>query len=66
MELSALRILGLVAGVGVIGYAIWRRRVLRNADVLILLAAALALLVVSATGALNAVLDFLVFEKGGG
>ena len=66
MELSALRILGLVAGVGVIGYAIWRRRVLRNADVLILLAAALALLVVSATGALNAVLDFLDFEKGGG
>lgn len=66
MELSALRILGLVAGVGVIGYAIWRRKVLRNADVLILLAAALALLVVSGTGALNAVLDFLSFEEGGG
>jgi len=66
MELSALRIVGLVAGVGVIGYAIWRRRVLRNADVLILLVAALALLVVSATDALDALLAFLSFERGGG
>ncbi len=66
MELSALRILGLVAGVGVVAYTIWRRRELRNADVLILLATALALVVVSSTGVLNAVLDFLAFKEGGG
>jgi len=66
MELSALRIVGLVAALGVFGYTIWRRRVLRNADVLILLAAALALLVVASTGAINALLDFLSFEEGGG
>ena len=49
MELSALRVAGLVVGVAVVAFAVWRRRSLRNVDVLILLFAGLALAIVSAT-----------------
>jgi glycosyl transferase family 2 len=66
MELSALRAAGLIAGAAVIALGVWRRRSLRNADVLIILLAGLALVVVSATTLTDAVLSFFDFEKGGG
>jgi len=66
MHLSALRAAGLVAGVAVIGFAIWRRRSLRNVDVLILLFAGIALAIVSATELADALLGFFSFRKGGG
>ncbi len=66
MELSALRAAGLIAGAAVIALGVWRRRSLRNADVLIILLAGLALVVVSATTLADSVLSFFAFEKGGG
>jgi hypothetical protein len=66
MELSALRASGLIAGVAVIAFAIWRRRSLRNGDVLIMLLAGLGLVIVSATDLADAMLRFFDFEKGGG
>ena len=66
MELSALRAAGLIAGAAVIALGFWRRRSLRNADVLIILLAGLALVVVSATTLTDSVLSFFDFEKGGG
>jgi hypothetical protein len=66
LELSALRIFGLVTGVALIAFAVWRRRSLRNGDVLLLLFSAVALLVVSGTDLLDAVLSLFSFERGGG
>jgi hypothetical protein len=66
MEFSAIRVAGLVASAAVIGFAIWRRRSLRNVDVLILLFAGLALAIVSATELTNALLELFSFRKGGG
>src|SRR3954470_1690953 len=66
MEFSALRVAGLVAGAAVIGFAVWRRRSLRNVDVLILLFAGLALVIVSATELTDALLELFSFRKGGG
>jgi hypothetical protein len=66
MELSALRAVGLILSVCVIVFAIRRRRSLRNVDVLILLFAGLALAIVSATNATDAVLEFFAFKRGGG
>ena len=66
MELSALRILGLGLAACLIAFAVWRRRTLRNGDILLLFAAALALALVSATDVLDAVLSFFSFERGGG
>src|SRR5688572_1198478 len=66
MELSALRVAGLVVGAAVVAFAVWRRRSLRNADVLILFFAGLALAVVAATEITNALLEFFSFRKGGG
>lgn len=66
MELSALRILGLVVGVGLFALTFWRRRALSNGDALLLLGVALALIVVSTTPLVNAVLDFFDFREGGG
>ena len=66
MDFSAIRIAGALAGLGVIAFAVWRRRSLRNADVLILLLAGLCLLVIAATNAADAVLEFFDFRKGGG
>ena len=66
MELSAIRVAGLVASAAVIGFAIWRRRSLRNVDVLILLFAGLALAIVSATELTDALLELFSFRKGGG
>jgi hypothetical protein len=66
MDLSALRVTGLIAGAAVITFAVWRRRSLRNADILIMLLAGLGLLVVSATNLLDAVLEAFSFRRGGG
>jgi glycosyl transferase family 2 len=66
MDLSALRLFGVIAGAGVIALAVWRRRSLRNGDILIMLLAGIALIVVSATTVTDAVLEFFSFRKGGG
>src|SRR6185312_16124596 len=66
MDLSAIRVAGLVASVLLAAFAIWRRRTLRNVDVLILLFSALALAVVSATTLTDTMLALFSFRKGGG
>jgi hypothetical protein len=66
VELSALRILGTLTGVLVIAFAVWRRRSLRNGDVLVLLGAGIVLLLVGLTDVLDALLSFFSFERGGG
>jgi glycosyl transferase family 2 len=66
MDFSALRISGLVAGAGVIAFALWRRRSLRNADILIFLLAGAALIVISASNVADTVLGFFDFQRGGG
>lgn len=66
MEFSAIRVAGLVASGLIIAFAVWRRRTLRNVDVLILLLSGLALAVVSATTFTDSVLSWFSFHKGGG
>src|SRR5687768_15497164 len=66
LELSALRIFGLVLGALLAAFAIWRRRTLRNGDMLLLLVSALGLILVSGTDLLDAVLEFFSFERGNG
>jgi hypothetical protein len=66
MDLTALRVSGLLAGLAVIAFAIWRRRSLRNVDVLIILFAGLGLVLVSLTNTTDAVLEFFDFQRGGG
>ena len=63
---SALRISGLVFGVAIIAYALWRRGSLRNGDKLLLLAAGLGVMIVSATELPDAILAFFSFSEGGG
>ena len=65
-ELTTLRAGGLVLAVAVGAFAIWRRRALRNADVLILLTVALALALVSGTELLDAILSAFSFERENG
>jgi Glycosyl transferase family 2 len=65
-ELTALRSVGLIAGVAIVVYAMARRRSLRNADVLILLAAGLGLALVSGTEITDKLLSAFSFEKGNG
>jgi hypothetical protein len=66
VELSALRILGTLAGVLVIAFAVWRRRALRNGDMLLLLGVGVVLLLVGLTDVLDALLSFFSFQRGGG
>lgn len=66
MEFSALRIFGLVLGVALLVFAVWRRRSLRNGDMVLVLLAGITLLLVSGTDALDAVLGFFSFQRGGG
>jgi glycosyl transferase family 2 len=65
-ELTALRAAGLLLALGVIVFAILRRRTLRNADVLILLLAGLGLAVVTGTEITDAILSTFSFERGNG
>jgi hypothetical protein len=65
-ELTALRAAGLVIAALVAGFAIWRRRALRNVDVLILLLVALGLAVVSGTQLLDAILGAFSFKRENG
>ena len=66
MELSAIRIAGILASVALVAFAVWRRRSLRNADILILLFAAIALAIVSATTLTDTFLSAFSFRKGNG
>ena len=66
MELSALRILGLAIGVALLAFAVWRRRTLRNGDMLLLLLSGLGLLIVAGTDLLDSVLSLFSFERGNG
>ena len=66
MELSALRILGLAIGVALLAFAVWRRRTLRNGDMLLLLLSGLGLLIVAGTDLLDSVLSAFSFERGNG
>jgi hypothetical protein len=65
-ELTALRAAGLVAAFALIGYAILRRRSLRNADVTILILSGLGLALVAGTEITDALLSAFSFEKGNG
>jgi glycosyl transferase family 2 len=65
-ELTALRAVGLLSALALIAYAIGRRRSLRNADVLILIAAGLGLALVAGTEIVNGLLSAFSFEKGNG
>ena len=65
-ELTALRAGGLIAAVLTAAFAIWRRRTLRNVDVLILLLVALGLAFVSGTELTNTVLEAFSFNEGNG
>lgn len=65
-ELTALRSLGLLLAIFLVAYAVVRRRTLRNADVLILIASGLGLALVSGTEIVNGLLSAFSFEKGNG
>jgi hypothetical protein len=65
-ELTALRAVGLAVALVLVVYAVARRRALRNADVLILVLAGLALAVVTGTEVVNGLLSAFSFEKGNG
>jgi hypothetical protein len=65
-QLTALRTTGLVLAVILIAVAIYRRREMRNADVLLLLLAGLGLMVVSGTELTDRLLSALSFERGNG
>jgi hypothetical protein len=64
--MSAIRIAGLVASALIFGFTVWRRRSLRNVDVLILLLAAIGLAIASGTTLTDTVLGWFSFRKGGG
>jgi hypothetical protein len=65
-ELTALRSAGLLLAIFLVGYAVARRRTLRNADVLILIASGLGLGLVAGTEIVNGLLSAFSFEKGNG
>jgi hypothetical protein len=65
-ELTAIRATGLVVAALVAGFAIWRRRSLRNVDVLILLLVALGLAIVSGTELLDSLLSAFSFKRSNG
>jgi hypothetical protein len=65
-ELTALRSAGLLIGLALVAYAVLRRRALRNADVLLLIAAGLGLVLVSGTEVVDGLLSAFSFEKGNG
>ncbi|MGA7435417.1 MAG: glycosyltransferase family 2 protein [Solirubrobacterales bacterium] len=64
--MTALRTTGLILAVLIIAFAVIRRREMRNADVLILLAVGLGLAIVSGTELTDRLLSALSFERGNG
>jgi hypothetical protein len=66
VELSAIRVAGILTSIALVAFAIWRRRTLRNADILILFFTAIALAIVSATTLTDTLLSAFSFKKGGG
>jgi Glycosyl transferase family 2 len=62
-ELTAIRAVGLVLAAAIAGFALWRRRSLRNLDVLILLLVALGLALVSGTELLDSLFAAFSFEE---
>jgi hypothetical protein len=65
-ELTALRAIGLAVALILVVYAVARRREMRNADVVLLFLAGLALAVVTGTEVVNGLLSAFSFEKGNG
>ncbi|HET7120978.1 MAG TPA: glycosyltransferase family 2 protein [Solirubrobacterales bacterium] len=65
-ELTALRAVGLLLAALLVGYAVARRRSLRNADVVILFLSGLGLVLVAGTEVVNGLLSAFSFEKGNG
>ena len=65
-QLTALRTAGLIAAALLLAFAVVRRRELRNADVLILVLAAIGLAIVSGTEITDNLLDAFSFERGNG
>lgn len=65
-QLTALRATGLLIAALMIGFAVVRRREMRNADVLLLLAAGIGLAIVSGTELTDRLLSALSFERGNG
>jgi hypothetical protein len=65
-ELTPIRALGLALAVALIGFAIWRRRTLRNVDVLILVVLAVGVAIVAGTELLNELLAAFSFERENG
>ncbi|MGA7398212.1 MAG: glycosyltransferase family 2 protein [Solirubrobacterales bacterium] len=65
-QMTALRTTGLILAVLIIAFAVIRRREMRNADVLILLAVGLGLAIVSGTELTDRLLSALSFERGNG
>jgi hypothetical protein len=65
-QMTALRASGLILAVLLVAFAIFRRRELRNADVLILIIAGIGLAVVSGTELTDRVLSALSFQRGNG
>jgi len=65
-ELTALRAFGLVVGVLLIAYAVWRRQTLSNGAVLLAIFGGIALAIVSGTELLNGLLSAFSFERGNG
>jgi hypothetical protein len=65
-ELTALRAIGLAVALILLVYAVARRREMRNADVVLLFLAGLALAVVTGTEVVNGLLSAFSFEKGNG
>ena len=65
-ELTAIRAAGLIVAALLAGFAIWRRRSLRNVDVLILLALAAGLAIVAGTEIPDALLSAFSFERENG
>ncbi len=65
-ELTALRGAGLLIAALLIVYAVVRRHTLRNADVLLLLAAGVGLALVTGTEIIDGLLSAFSFEKGNG
>lgn len=65
-QITALRATGLVLAALIIGFAVIRRRDLRNAEVLLLMLAGIGLAVVSGTELMDRVLSALSFERGNG